>query len=294
MLNGQAAKLSRFNTTTMDTAITAIYCLTDDFLKTLGHREDLQVTMSDAEVITTALVAARFFGGNFELARQDLHKPGLIPEMLSKSQFNRRLHRLTDRIVSLFEVLGRCWKSQRPDDDFLIDSFPVACCENIRISRSRLYPLEATKGAFRGYIASKRTFFYGLKIHLLTTSDRRPVELRLTPGSHSDVRALDYFSFDLPRGATLYGDKAYNDYFVEDELAAGAGVALLPIRKKNSRRAARGPYVAFVQHYARKAIETAGSLIERMLPKSIHAVTARGFELKVVLFVLAYSITCAL
>lgn len=293
MLNGQAAKLSRFNTTTMDTAITAIYCLTDDFLKTLGHREDLQVTMSDAEVITTALVAARFFGGNFELARQDLHKPGLIPEMLSKSQFNRRLHRLTDRIVSLFEVLGRCWKSQRPDDDFLIDSFPVACCENIRISRSRLYPLEATKGAFRGYIASKRTFFYGLKIHLLTTSDRRPVELRLTPGSHSDVRALDYFSFDLPKGATLYGDKAYNDYFVEDELAAGAGVALLPIRKKNSRRAVE-PYVAFVQHYARKAIETAGSLIERMLPKSIHAVTARGFELKVVLFVLAYSITCAL
>ena len=277
----------------MDTAITAIYCLTDDFLKALGHREDPQTTMSDAEVITTALVAARFFGGNFELARQDLHQPDLIPEMLSKSQFNRRLHRLTDLVVYLFEVLGQCWKSQREDDDFLVDSFPVACCENIRISRSRLYPLEATEGAFRGYIASKRVFFYGLKIHLLTTSDRRPVEMTITPGSHSDVRALDHFSFDLPEGATLYGDKAYNDYFVEDELEAGTGVRLLPIRKKNSKRAVE-QYVAFVQHYVRKAIETAGSLIERMLPKTIHAVTARGFELKVVLFVLAYSITCAL
>jgi hypothetical protein len=29
-----------------------------------------------------------------------------------------------------------------------------------------------------------------------------------------------------------------------------------------------------------------------MLPKTIHAVTAAGFELKVFLFVLAYSITC--
>jgi hypothetical protein len=29
-----------------------------------------------------------------------------------------------------------------------------------------------------------------------------------------------------------------------------------------------------------------------MLPKTIHAVTAQGFELKVFLFVLAYSINC--
>jgi hypothetical protein len=33
-------------------------------------------------------------------------------------------------------------------------------------------------------------------------------------------------------------------------------------------------------------------LLERMLPKTIHAVTAQGFELKVFLFVLAYSINC--
>jgi hypothetical protein len=50
--------------------------------------------------------------------------------------------------------------------------------------------------------------------------------------------------------------------------------------------------VAYVQHYYRKRIETVGSLIERMLPKTIHAVTAKGFELKVFLFVLAYSLNC--
>jgi hypothetical protein len=37
-------------------------------------------------------------------------------------------------------------------------------------------------------------------------------------------------------------------------------------------------------------IETTGSLIERLLPKSIHAVTASGFELKIGIFVLACSI----
>jgi hypothetical protein len=41
---------------------------------------------------------------------------------------------------------------------------------------------------------------------------------------------------------------------------------------------------------ARKAVETTGSLIERLLPKHIHTVTAAGFELKVALFILACSL----
>jgi hypothetical protein len=45
----------------------------------------------------------------------------------------------------------------------------------------------------------------------------------------------------------------------------------------------------YVQHYHRKTIETVGSLIERMLPKTIHAVTAEGVELNVFLCVLAHS-----
>lgn len=33
-------------------------------------------------------------------------------------------------------------------------------------------------------------------------------------------------------------------------------------------------------------------MIEQMLPKSIHAVTSQGFELKVALFVIADSLNC--
>jgi hypothetical protein len=76
-----------------------------------------------------------------------------------------------------------------------------------------------------------------------------------------------------------------------DVMYESAPIDLSPIRKEHTTRAIP-PYMAFVQHYYRKRIETAGSLIERKLPKTIHAVTARGFELKVFLFVLAYSIDC--
>ncbi len=44
--------------------IISIYAIVDDLLKAIEHLEDGRVQMSDAEVITAALVAARFFNGN--------------------------------------------------------------------------------------------------------------------------------------------------------------------------------------------------------------------------------------
>ena len=202
----------------MDDQILAIYCLCDDMLKALDHQNDPQCQMSDAEVLTTAIVAGLHFAGNLERARQ-------------------------------------CLKAPR-------------------------------------YIPSKRRYFYGLKIFLLTTAEGEPVELFLTPGTEADVSALPTFDFDLPPGSTGYGDKAFNLYDVED-LMQDAGIHLLLARKRNSTRAVP-PYVAYLQHCGRKMVETAGSLISRLLPKSIHAVTPQGFELKVIAFVLAHSVSLAI
>ena len=80
-------------------------------------------------------------------------------------------------------------------------------------------------------------------------------------------------------------------YAMEDVLLEASQIRLYPIRQKHSKRPLP-PYIAYVQHYYRKRIETVGSVIERMRPKSIHAVTAEGFEWKVFLFVLAYSLNC--
>ncbi len=160
-------------------------------------------------------------------------------------------------------------------------------CDHDRIPHAHIYHQEI----YRGYISSKKRYVYGLKLHLLVTPQGHPVECFLTPGSSSDVRALPSFQFDVPEGSVIYADKAYNDDKMEDLMYESAHIELSPIRKEHSKRGIP-PYLAFVQHYYRKRVETAASLIERRLPKTIHAVTARGFELKVFLFVLAYSIDC--
>lgn len=116
------------------------------------------------------------------------------------------------------------------------------------------------------------------------------MEVFLTLGSYSDTAALKNFAFDLPCGATVYGDKAYNEYLTEDLSQEASEITLLPLRKKNSKRQLEA-FVVYVQHYYRKAVETVGSALERLLLKSIRATSARGFELEVFLFVLAHSLS---
>jgi hypothetical protein len=270
----------------MDDKIIAIFAICSDFLMSIRHDEDPQIRMNDAEVMTTAIVAMLFFGGNFESARDLLQAPQYIPDMLSKSRFNRRLHRVKPLFLTLFALLGEHWKALNVDSIYLIDTFPVAACDNYRIARCRLYRGKR----YRGYIASKKRYFYGLKIHLVVTQAGQPVEFFLTAGAESDVGCLELFDFDLPEGSEVYADRAYTDYVLED-VYQEAEIDFQPLRKKNSKR----PYPPWQTHWIqlhRKRIETVGSLIEQRLPKHIHAVTAVGFELKVVLFILAYSIDC--
>jgi hypothetical protein len=114
-------------------------------------------------------VAGRCFGGNIEWARALLQEQGYIPTMLSRSRLNRRLHRVKKYFLTLFATVGRALEgASTARRCTLVDTFPVAACDPYRILRARLYQGEA----YRGYTASKRRYFYGVKIHLLVTAAR--------------------------------------------------------------------------------------------------------------------------
>ena len=269
----------------MDLVIVAFYTLCDDLLIQHGYQDDPRSKMSTAEVMTTALVAAELFGGNQQMARQLLKEQGYIPNMLSKARFNRRLHQIAPMFQTLFDSLATDCKAQNPNQLYAIDSYPVPVCDVIRISGAKRYQGEV----WRGKIPSKRRYFYGLKLHLMVTESGIPVEFFLTPGSFSDVRGLRCYPFDLPQGATVYADRAYCNYGIEDALTE-AGILLKPLRKKNSKRQYK-PWQVYLHHRRRKRVEVTNGLITQRLPRAIHAVTAAGFEIKVVLFLIATMIT---
>ncbi len=108
--------------------IIAIYAITDDLLKAIGHSEDCRREMSDAEIITTALTAAIFFNGNHSKACGYMKDHKLIRKMLEKSRFNRRLHQISMLINDLFHQIGMILKETSDCTEYLLDSFPVPMC----------------------------------------------------------------------------------------------------------------------------------------------------------------------
>ena len=298
----------------MDDTIITIYCLCDDFLKAIRHRhDDPQTRLSTAEVMTIPLVASTFFGGEIEKTRRFLHEYGYMKKMISKSHLNRRLHAIEPTLWRvLFELLAQAFIERNDSDQtYAVDSLPVAVCDNIRIRRCRLYPLEVEEGydgdgdddddddddeapkrkSFRGYIASKRRYFYGLRVHLVVTGAGEPVEFSLAAGSEADVTVFRDLNLDfLPEGSIICADKAYTDYDYED-LLKEVGLHLKAQRKKNSKRPLAA-WEEFLGKPIRQYIETVFSRLTNFFPKKIHAVTPSGFELKIVCFLLAFSIQC--
>lgn len=266
--------------------ILTIYCIVDDILKALGHIEDPRRQMEDAEVITTGLVAALWFGGNVEKARSMLLSTGLIPDMLGKSRLCRRLHAVADLIAQMFMQLGMLFKDAHPDMEYIMDSVPVAVCDNIRIKRCRLIKGEE----YRGYIKAKRRYFYGVRIHILATTTGIPVEFVFMPGAPHDSLALFSLPLDLPPDSIIYADSAYTNYTVEDDLAYQDQIQLAPLRKRNSNRADPDPGMRLYKSYIRKYIETLFSGLTNLFPKKIHAVTFKGFLLKLMFFIFGYTL----
>ncbi|MDX2304929.1 MAG: IS982 family transposase [Microscillaceae bacterium] len=261
----------------------AIYVILDDILQELGHQESSQRQVGDAMILTTVLVGAWYFGGNWTVALDYMRKHH-CKEMLSKSRFCRRVHACHELGLWCFGLLAWVFKTLNVRQRYILDTFPVAVCHNIRIGRCKLLQGED----FRGKNASKRVYFYGFKVALLADESGNPIELAIYPGAYSEQSALKRLDFDLPPGSIVWQDSGFTDYEWEDFYKEHEGIEFATQRKKNSLRGdSFTDEVA--KKYNRKKIETKFSEITARFPKKIHAVTTRGFQLKIFFVILAFS-----
>ena len=83
---------------------------------------------------------------------------GYVPNMLSKSRFCRRLHRLADFLVAMFYGLGKQLKDLVGAANYRLDSFPLPVCDNIRIAHAKILQGESFRGkqvAMRRYLITR-------------------------------------------------------------------------------------------------------------------------------------------
>ncbi|MNG39410.1 hypothetical protein D3C84_1274840 [compost metagenome] len=67
----------------------------------------------------------------------------------------------------------------------------------MKIAKSKI----VTDKKWRGYTASMRSYFYGIKVQLLTTKDGIQIAFNFTPGKTGDAKAIGKMIDKLPAEA---------------------------------------------------------------------------------------------
>jgi len=267
-----------------DDFIVTAFVVLDKTMAALGHRDDVRAGASDAEVLTVAVVAAKYFQSHLERALQLMRLGRSLSGPLGVSRCNRRLHRLAGWLGLATETLGELFATGAA---FLIDSMPVPVCRRARARRCR----KVSGQACCGYCAAKREKFFGWRLHLVCTTAGVPVAFDLLPGGLHDLTPIHELTYGLPAGAAVYGDKGYNAGDDEASIAADTEVRLVPIRKANMRPNAWADKLAL--RAWRKRIEALYSQLEAMGVQRLRARTNPGLQLKLHASLLAVTIANA-
>ena len=228
----------------LDTLATALYVRVDDLLKASPQHAPwrpevgLAPVISDAELVTLAVLQA-LLGYASEArwlrhARERLRH--LFPYLPHQPGYNKRLRQLAATMNWLIRALARD-TSVWADDVWVVDSTPVECGR----SRDTARRSDLAGWAEYGYCASHSRWFWGLRLHLVTTVHGLPAGFALTGAKADERQVLLSILADpdltamLP-GHLIIGDKNYYGRDFEAIVASTGATLLRPARKGEDER----------------------------------------------------------
>jgi Transposase DDE domain len=222
----------------LDSLLTALYVLVDDFLparRGAGRRPKI----TDAELITLAVAqilldchSERRF---LRLARGRLGH--LFPYIPKQPGYNKRIRALAPRICLIINHLARVSPSFG-DRLRLLDSTPVPC----GASRQTVKRSELAGWAAYGYCASHSRFFWGLRLYLLCAPDGMPVYFALAPANDPEREVAAAMLQAARRQGLLTGgeiilaDKGFAGQEFEETVASLDATLIRPDRKGEKPR----------------------------------------------------------
>jgi hypothetical protein len=263
------------------TYIVTSYVVVDDVLKLIGHTDDCRAHVSNAEILTVAIVAAKYFQNHHERALCIVQQTGYLPK-LSVSRFNRRLHALRDILLLIASLLGEMMAT---GNVFVIDTLPVPVCKRVRADRCR----KVQGDDYLGYCASKREYYFGWQLHLVCDAAGIPVAFDLLPAKWDELTLVQDLLSVLPPGSSVVADKGYISDLDQQLSYINGRVRLIPKQRRNMRGNTVEDAALIRAHRSR--IETVNGQLEKMGLQRLHARTNPGFALKVLASLLALTFT---
>jgi hypothetical protein len=271
----------------METFSIVTYIICDEVLNLMKYEDDEQSKMSNAEVMTFAIITAKYFSSNYARANLLCKNGHFFTLILSKSRLNRRIRAIPWSCwEAVFRFLAFCIQDKNDEGRaFAVDSFPISYCEKSRIDRRKIF----LRKEYIGYAPSKKRYFCGIKVHMLVSTSGKPIEMHFTPACTSDISVLWKMNLEIPSSSKIYADGAYNDFDLEDLLLT-EGIQLLAKRGKAGKNRLRSTDEETNISSKRQIIETVFSCITRLFPRDLRASSEKGFLIKIYSAVLAYSV----
>ncbi len=196
-----------------------------------------EVNLTDEEVMTTYLWG--IISGHRKL--KDIHRftqnhlHEWFPLLPSYTSWVRRINRLSDTFIPLIEKI-LLEKNLPSMETFLIDSMPVILANGKRSQKAKVAPDIADKG----YCSTKSMFYYGVKIHLIASSNPSglpsPTHIGITGASIHDLAAARDV-FQTIQNSEIYADKAYCDESLKTDTLEKQNTDLhTPIKTSKSKK----------------------------------------------------------
>lgn len=232
--------------TDLDTLATALYVTTDDLLAAHPERVPARPKVgfrphiSDAELLTLAVMQALLgFPEETRFLRYArVHLLAMFPNLPGQSGYNKRLRKLATTMTWLISELAA--QTRVADDSvWVVDSTPVECGR----SRETQKRSDLAGWAEYGYCASHTRYFWGLRLHLVTTLHGLPLGWALTGAKADERETFAHIVANTPALSArrsghriVLADKAYYGRAFDADLAAGHVEILRPPRKGEQPR----------------------------------------------------------
>jgi hypothetical protein len=187
-----------------------IYVIVDDWYLIEGQillqgKPGRKPQFTDSEMITLMLAQdyIPYPGENQYIGYVKANYPGLFPDLITQSQYNRRARNLR----LLVEEMRRYWLKELgllTQVDLLLDTKPIPVMGYKR-SKKRS---DFAGSADYGYCASRNMKYYGYKLVSLCTLDGIPIVYELVPANTDERLAAESVLYAL-RGCRIYSDKGF-------------------------------------------------------------------------------------
>lgn len=201
-----------------------------------------------------------------------------FPQLVHRSNFNRRKKVLAHHLQRLNQFLAD--SMNEGENVFIIDSIPVPVCKIAREKSSKICRENFETAPDKGYSAVNKAYYYGYKLHMITSVNGVFHAMDLSKASVHDGRYLNDVKHSGLNNCILVGDKGYLSKTHQIDLFSLAKIELkTPLRSNQENKKVIAP----VFRKVRKRIETLfAQLCGQFMLKRNYAKSVAGLSVRIV------------